>query len=206
MCKNRQERIKRRLKAFMLTAASFIICLAALKADTSYSASGAPHQGVASRESLDLRNLPDPFSSYLVREGKRASIEWERERRKRLEAENKFKRKKIAAAERLRELQEPKTELQKLNIGQLTLTAIICTETEAWAMVRDERGMGYILKKGTFIGTKGGSVNRIVREIVKTPYGNEYVRTVIIKEPYLENEVKIRYKTTELTMSDPSYE
>ena len=62
---------------------------------------------------------------------------------------------KAAATEKLRRMREPRTELQKLELAQLTLTAIIRDGNKSWAMVRDESGMGYILKKGTAIGTMG---------------------------------------------------
>ena len=103
---------------------------------------------------------------------------------------------KADAAERLRQMQEPKTELQKLNLHQLLLTAIIQSPEGEWAMVRDEKGMGYILKKGTAIGTMGGRVAKISGPQKK----------VIIKEPYLEKEIEIKYKTVFIELPDEVFE
>ena len=134
---------------------------------------------------LDLETLPDPFLSYLVRAGRNDAALLKQESEKRKQAEQKLAKLKADAAERLRQMQEPKTELQKLNLHQLLLTAIISSPEGEWAMVRDEKGMGYILKKGTAIGARGGRVAKISGPGKK----------VIIKEPYLEKEIEIKYKT-----------
>lgn len=144
----------------------------------------------------DLKNLPDPFLSYLVRKVMQDSALREQENRKRLEAEKKMAKMKADAAEKLRRLRAPRTELQKLKLHQLLLTAIIESPKGEWAMVRDEKGMGYVLKKGTAIGTMGGRVAKIS--------GSQ--KKVIIKEPYLENEIHIKYKTVFIELPDEVFE
>lgn len=137
----------------------------------------------------DFKALPDPFLSYLVRKGQQEAALREQEKRrlkeaeqKRLDAQKRLETLRAAAEEKLRQMREPKTELQKLNISQLTLTAIIQSNGKSWAMVRDEKGMGYILKKGTLIGTMGGRVSKI----------SGTKKSVEIKEPYLpKNAVKV---------------
>ena len=86
--------------------------------------------------------------------------------------------------------------MQKLDLSQLTLTAIVQDGKKDWAMVRDPRGMGYILKKGIAIGTNGGVIKKIL-------YGN---RTVTIDEPYLTKDFKLKFKEVELKMKDELFE
>lgn len=145
---------------------------------------------------VDLKNLPDPFLSYLVRRSRVEAAQKESEKHKRRAAEEKLAKMKAAAAEKLRRMREPRTELQKLNLAQLTLTAIIQDRNKSWAMVRDESGMGYILKKGTAIGTMGGRVAKI----------SGVQKKVIINEPYLEKEVHIKYKPVVIELPDEVFE
>jgi len=149
---------------------------------------------------VDLKNLPDPFVSYLVRQVRNEAEFKEKEAlaalKKQREAQETLARKKAAAAEQLRRLREPRTELQRLNLAQLTLTAIIHDGSKAWAMVRDEKGMGYILKKGTAIGTMGGRVAKI----------SGAQKKVVINEPYLEEELHLKYKTQVIELPDEVFE
>jgi len=169
--------------------------------DVVYKPPRPPKDLNAAKETLpplvDLKNIPDPFLSYLVKRGRDEAALKELEKQKQREAEQKFAKRKADAAEKLRQMQEPITDLQKLEIGQLTLTAIVDGPNKSWAMVRDESGMGYILKKGTRIGTKGGMVAKIS--------GSK--KSVIVKEPYLENEVDIKWKEREpIKLSDEVFE
>ncbi|EFK05966.1 conserved hypothetical protein [delta proteobacterium NaphS2] len=152
---------------------------------------------------VDIKNIPDPFLSYLVMEGRNQAALDERERQKLLDLEKQRKlealnlaKQKAAALEKLRRMREPRTELQKLSLAQLTLTAIIQDRGKAWAMVRDEKGMGYILKKGTAIGTMGGRVATI----------SGVQKKVIINEPYLEKELYIKYKPKVIELPDEVFE
>ena len=145
---------------------------------------------------VDLKNLPDPFLSYLVRKVRNEAALREQEKQKQIEAEKKLAKAKAAAAAKLRKLREPRTELQRLNLAQLTLTAIIQDGNKRWAMVRDESGMGYILKKGTAIGTMGGRVGKI----------SGAQKKVIVNEPYLEKELVIKYKPKVIELPDEVFE
>jgi hypothetical protein len=148
------------------------------------------------KQPFDPDKIPDPFLSYFVKQGQQATAKAEDDKLKQLAAEEKLKREKQAAAERLKELMVARTELQKLALSQLTLTAIVQAEDMAWAMVRDPKGRGFVLKKGTRIGTNGGVVDRIARKEKK----------VIIKEPYLEKELYLKYKDVEMKLPDQVYE
>jgi len=60
----------------------------------------------------------------------------------------------------------PLTPLQKYEISQLKLVAIISTPDGNIAMVEDATGKGYFLKKGTWIGKNDGKVTKILKDKV----------------------------------------
>ena len=100
----------------------------------------------------------------------------------------------------LRKLKEPKTDLQRIEISKLALTAIVKKKGKVWAMVSDTKGKGYLLEKGTYIGTNGGLVDSIACEQKMTPFGPEAIRKVIIKEPYYDRNKNFDYKFIEMEM------
>jgi Tfp pilus assembly protein PilP len=57
--------------------------------------------------------------------------------------------------------ERPKTYLETLDLSQLDLIATILDRKGNWAMVRDSKGVGHVIRKGTRIGTNDG----VVREI-----------------------------------------
>ena len=57
----------------------------------------------------------------------------------------------------------PKTDLEKYDIDQLKLVAIITGIAEPVAMVETGDGMGYVVRRGTLIGKNRGRVTRITR-------------------------------------------
>jgi Tfp pilus assembly protein PilP len=111
------------------------------------------------------------------------------------------KTKRLAAMESLLEkLKEPKTELQRIGIPKLTLTAIIKGKTKTWARVSDEKGRGYRLEKGTYIGKNGGVVDKIISEEQNTAFGRQSVRKITIKEPYINRDQNLDYRFIEMEM------
>jgi Tfp pilus assembly protein PilP len=98
----------------------------------SSSSTGAEKAG-RERPAYNPAGLPDPFKPFLVKEE---------------EIEEK-------------ETEKPKTYLETLELSQLDLIAIITMGEERRAMVRDAKGVGYMIKVGTPIGTKGGVVHEI---------------------------------------------
>jgi Tfp pilus assembly protein PilP len=80
----------------------------------------------------------------------------------------------IAEQEEVAEKQrrKPKTYLETLDLSQLELIAIIAGPMGNYAMVRDSKGVGHVIVKGTAIGTGGGVVDKITD------------REVVIKEEY----------------------
>jgi type IV pilus assembly protein PilP len=56
---------------------------------------------------------------------------------------------------------KPRTYLETLDLSQLDLVAIILSQSGNWAMVRDSKGVGHVIKKGTPIGLNEGFVHVI---------------------------------------------
>jgi len=115
--------------------------------------------------SYDPTNKVDPFKSFItIRE----------------ELEEKEAREK------------PKTYLETLDLSQLTISAIILAGQEHWALVRDSKGDGHVIKVGTPIGRRGGRVTEIledkvvVRESFRDIRGRELTRERTLKLPVLE--------------------
>ncbi len=111
--------------------------------------------------SYDPTNKGDPFKSFII---------------VKKELEEKEKKK-------------PKTYLETLELSQLTLSAIVLTDKENWALVRDSKGDGHVIKAGTAIGRRGGLVIKIlekeviVRESHMDIRGHETVKDIPIKLP-----------------------
>jgi type IV pilus assembly protein PilP len=59
------------------------------------------------------------------------------------------------------ETDEPKTPLQRFDIGQLKLVGVIWETEEPRALIEDSGGLGYIVTRGTLIGPKGGVIKTI---------------------------------------------
>jgi type IV pilus assembly protein PilP len=58
---------------------------------------------------------------------------------------------------------EARTPLQRYEIGQLRLVAVIYDTHEPRGVVEDNQGLGYIVRAGTAIGPNGGVVREIER-------------------------------------------
>jgi type IV pilus assembly protein PilP len=81
---------------------------------------------------------------------------------------------------------EARTPLQRYDLGQLRLVAIIYNQNPT-AVVEDDAGLGYIVRVGTPIGANGGSVKaieqgkvRVVEEAVDF-YGDRQTSEVVME-------------------------
>jgi Tfp pilus assembly protein PilP len=63
-----------------------------------------------------------------------------------------------------REKREPTTPLERVDLSQLKLTAIIRTPSGFKAMVEESTGKGYIVSVGTYVGTHSGRVTNILKD------------------------------------------
>jgi len=98
----------------------------------------------------------------------------------------------IAAAEEKEEEEKrkPKTYLETLELSQLDLAATIIGPKGRWAIVRDSKDDGHVIKEGTLIGTNGGEVYKI----------NE--GEVIIREKYRDFRGQMQHR--EISKKTPS--
>ncbi len=83
----------------------------------------------------------------------------------------------------------PRTPLERIDLSQLKLVAIVLAESGNRAMVEESSGKGYIIAKGTYIGTNAGKVTQIqghkviVSEEVEDVMGNVSIRKTEVKLP-----------------------
>ena len=74
-----------------------------------------------------------------------------------------------------------KTALEKIDLGQLKLTAVILASSGNKGLVEESTGKGHIVSVGTYIGTHGGKVSDILKdriiieEKMKDIHGKIYV-------------------------------
>jgi len=98
----------------------------------------------------------------------------------------------IIVKKELEEEEKPRTYLETLDISQLTISAIVLGSKGNWALVRDSKGDGHVIKIGTSIGRKRGQVTRILeKEVVVTEHytdirGREIVRDISMKLPSVD--------------------
>lgn len=113
---------------------------------------GAEEEAVEDKEkdaySYDPTNKVDPFKSFII---VKRELEEEREKEK------------------------PRTYLETLDLSQLTLSAIVISSVGKWALVKDSRGEGHVIKIGTPIGRKRGQVIKILdKEVVVREYHRDF--------------------------------
>lgn len=94
--------------------------------------------------------------------------------------------KKVEAAGK-KEREGPGTPLERLELGELKLVAVVWDIPKPRAMVEDKGGKGYILSVGTRIGKHQGQVSKItpegvvVREKTEAPDGKIRTREVPLR-------------------------
>lgn len=88
----------------------------------------------------------------------------------------------------------PLTPLQKYDLSQLKLVAILVGTGEDRAMVEDSEGKGYIVKKGVYVGRNFGKVKAVLKD------------RVIIEERYKDYTGKVREKEIVLRLHSPGEE
>lgn len=80
---------------------------------------------------------------------------------------------------------KPLTPLEKINLSQLTLVGIIQAPSGNRALVQESSGKGYVVKKGTYIGTNSGKITQILKDriIIEEESEDIYGKVSIIKKP-----------------------
>ena len=69
--------------------------------------------------------------------------------------------------------ERPRTPLEKLDLGQLKLTAIVTTKNQRRALVEEASGKGYVVEIGTKIGLERGSVVEIEEDRIVIEHQGE---------------------------------
>jgi len=83
----------------------------------------------------------------------------------------------------------PRTPLEKIDLSQLTLTAIFRNQKRTMAMVEESTGKGHLVKKGTYIGLDGGRVTEVSKDRILI---TEVSEDVMGKPVTVERELKLR--------------
>ena len=85
----------------------------------------------------------------------------------------------------------PLTPLEKVELSQLKLVAVVRAASGNRAMVEDASGKGFIVNKGTYIGTHSGRVAKIDKD------------RLIVEEEHEELTGKISIRNRELKLQKP---
>ena len=80
---------------------------------------------------------------------------------------------------------KPLTPLERINLSQLTLVGIIEAPSGNRALVQETTGKGYVVKKGTYIGTNSGKIVQILKDsiIIEEESEDIYGKVSLVKKP-----------------------
>lgn len=81
-----------------------------------------------------------------------------------------------------KEKEKAKTYLETVELSQLDIVIIVISPKGKWAMVKDSKGVGHVIKEGTPIGTNNGVVYKINKG------------EVIIREEYTDFRGETQYR------------
>jgi type IV pilus assembly protein PilP len=102
-----------------------------------------------------------------------------------------FRDKPVLTKKKKRKKRLPQTPLERIDLSQLRLVGIILASSGNRALVEESTGKGYVIKKGTYIGTNAGKVVRIKKE------------TVIVEEEFEDVYGKIATRKREIKLPKP---
>ena len=97
----------------------------------------------------------------------------------------------VAVAKKQRKKRTPRTPLEKIDLSQLKLVGIILASSGNRALVEESNGKGYVVKKGTYMGTNAGKVVKIEKD------------TVIVAEEYEDFRGNVTLRNKELKLPKP---
>ncbi len=83
----------------------------------------------------------------------------------------------------------PQTPLERIDLSQLTLTAVFRKQEQSKALVEEPTGKGYMVKEGTYIGLDGGQITKILKDRILI---SEVSEDVMGKPVTIERELKLR--------------
>jgi type IV pilus assembly protein PilP len=102
-----------------------------------------------------------------------------------------FQDKPVLTKKKKRKKRLPQTPLERIDLSQLRLVGIILASSGNRALVEESSGKGYVIKKGTYIGTNAGKVVKIKKE------------TVIVEEEFEDVYGKIATRKREIKLPKP---
>jgi len=102
-----------------------------------------------------------------------------------------FQDKAVLTKKKKRKKRLPQTPLERIDLSQLRLVGIILASSGNRALVEESTGKGYVIKKGTYIGTNAGKVVKIKKE------------TVIVEEEFEDAYGKIATRKREIKLPKP---
>lgn len=85
----------------------------------------------------------------------------------------------------------PRTPLEKIDLSQLKLVAIVLASSGNRALVEESSGKGYVIKKGTYVGTNSGQVVKIEKN------------KVIVAEEFEDYSGNVRKRNKEMKLPKP---
>lgn len=83
-------------------------------------------------------------------------------------------------------IRPPQTPLERYDLSQLKLTAILHAPGKIRALIQEASGKGYIVSEGTYMGNKGGQVSKILND------------RIVVEEKYLDVLGNVAAKDIEL--------
>jgi type IV pilus assembly protein PilP len=102
-----------------------------------------------------------------------------------------FREREVAASKSKRKKRIPRTPLEKIDLSQLKLVGIVTASSGNKALVEESNGKGYVIRKGTYIGTNAGKVVEIETD------------KVIVAEEYEDVVGNVTLRNKELTLPKP---
>ena len=98
-----------------------------------------------------------------------------------------FKKERVSLAVGKKKIKrrKPLTPLDRVSLSQLTLVGIIQAPSGNRALVQETTGKGYVIKKGTYIGTNSGKIVQILKDriIIEEESEDIYGKVSLIKKP-----------------------
>jgi len=102
-----------------------------------------------------------------------------------------FKKPTMALKKSKTKRRTPRTPLERIDISQLKLVAIVLASSGNRALVEESSGKGYVVKKGTYMGTNSGKVVKIEKS------------KVIVAEEYQDYRGKVTVRNKEIKLPKP---
>ena len=102
-----------------------------------------------------------------------------------------FKKPTVALKKSKVKRRTPRTPLERIDISQLKLVAIVLASSGNRALVEESSGKGYVVKKGTYMGTNSGKVVKIEKN------------KVIVAEEYEDYRGKVIVRNKEIKLPKP---